>query len=222
LRWCAVFFADASRWKWSDARVGWQVRTLPGHSKSVAFSPDSKRVVSGSNCGLITIWTVNGDKVCTMQHDRCAPYCNMCVYSVAFSPDAAGKWIVSGASDNLVKIWNAKTGKEVSSYVRARCECWEDGRVCERFAQGLFWNGSKMGLFWQIRTLTGHSKLVTSVAFLAGGKQVVSGSHDALVKIWDAEIEPEVRSFARECVEGVAVVGMFCGRFAQALCWDMV
>jgi len=35
------------------------------------------------------------------------------VLSVAFSRD--GKKIVSGASDKLVKIWNAETGAEVST-----------------------------------------------------------------------------------------------------------
>ena len=34
------------------------------------------------------------------------------VYSVAFSPD--GKHIVSGATDNTVKVWDVQTGKEVS------------------------------------------------------------------------------------------------------------
>ena len=36
------------------------------------------------------------------------------VLSVAFSPD--GKHVVSGSADMLVKIWNAKTGVEVSSF----------------------------------------------------------------------------------------------------------
>ena len=35
-----------------------------------------------------------------------------CVHSVAFSAD--GKRIVSGSGDNLVKIWNAETGAEVT------------------------------------------------------------------------------------------------------------
>jgi WD40 repeat protein len=37
------------------------------------------------------------------------------VLSVAFSAD--GKRVVSGSWDNLVKIWNAETGAEVSSFV---------------------------------------------------------------------------------------------------------
>jgi WD40 repeat protein len=44
------------------------------------------------------------------------------VRSVAFSPD--GKWIVSGAEDKFVKIWNADTGAEVSSFLRSRSLRW--------------------------------------------------------------------------------------------------
>ena len=52
--------------------------------------------------------------------------CQMCtltghsgeVNSVAISPD--GKRIVSGADDDLVKIWDTDTGAEVSSFVRLR------------------------------------------------------------------------------------------------------
>ena len=38
------------------------------------------------------------------------------VTSVAFSPD--GTRVVSGSSDNLVKVWDAETGAEVSLSVR--------------------------------------------------------------------------------------------------------
>ena len=41
-------------------------------------------------------------------------------------------------------------------------------------------------------TLTGHSSMVTSVAFSADGTRVVSGSRDSLVKIWDADKGAEV------------------------------
>ena len=39
--------------------------------------------------------------------------------SVAFSRD--GKRVVSGATDKLVKIWNAETGAKVSSHA---CNWW--------------------------------------------------------------------------------------------------
>ena len=40
------------------------------------------------------------------------------VLTVAFSPN--GKRVVSGSCDRLVKIWNAETGAEVSSFVGVR------------------------------------------------------------------------------------------------------
>jgi len=37
------------------------------------------------------------------------------VHAVAFSPD--GKYVVSGAGDSLVKIWDTATGAVVSSFI---------------------------------------------------------------------------------------------------------
>jgi len=50
---------------------------------------------------------------------------------------------------------------------------------------------------WQVHSLAGHGDGVTSVAFSADGKRVVSGSSDKLVKIWDAEPGAEVISGVR-------------------------
>ena len=41
-------------------------------------------------------------------------------------------------------------------------------------------------------TLTGHSAAVNSVAYSPDGKQIVSGSDDSTVKVWDAQTGEEV------------------------------
>jgi len=67
---------------------------------------------------------------------------------------------------------------------------------------------------WQVRTLTGHSGTVCSVAFSPDGTCILSGSADKLVKIWNAETGAEVRS----SVGGRLVLWgdvLICGEFAQ-------
>ncbi|KAJ1488452.1 quinon protein alcohol dehydrogenase-like superfamily [Baffinella frigidus] len=129
-----------------------------GGVPSVAVSSDGKRVVSGSDDQLVKIWDVEtgaemlslgghtGEGIClctvdengdleldaetgeTIVHPGCPVPGHSCeVFSVAFSSD--GTRVVSGSVDGLVKIWDAATGAEVSSFVRVRCGLWCAGGV---------------------------------------------------------------------------------------------
>ena len=49
-----------------------------------------------------------------------------------------------------------------------------------------------------MRTLSGHSGWVFSVAFSPEGKRIVSGSRDMSVKTWNAETGAEVSELMRE------------------------
>jgi len=64
-----------------------------------------------------------------------------------------------------------------------------------RSAHALWRKWPEERVLWQVRSMTGHAGEVFSVAFSPGGKHFVSGSGDMLVKIWDATIGAEVRSF---------------------------
>ncbi len=78
---------------------------MTGHTnqvRSVSFSPDGLRIVSGSWDNTIKIWNAdNGSLIRTLD----APNS---VLAIAYSPD--GLRIVSGNSNATIKIWDSNNG----------------------------------------------------------------------------------------------------------------
>ncbi|MEB3357613.1 MAG: caspase family protein [Synechococcales bacterium] len=75
--------------------------TFQGHQSSVmsvAFSPDGKTIVSGSEDNTIRLWSIDGTPIGQPFQGHQAS-----VWSVAFSPD--GKTIVSGSEDKTIRLW---------------------------------------------------------------------------------------------------------------------
>ena len=91
-----------------DAKSGQELLTLKGHSHnvhSVAFSPDGKRIATGSTNGT-KVWDAkSGQELLTLKGHSDD------VNSVAFSPDGAR--IVTGGADATAKVWDAKSGQEL-------------------------------------------------------------------------------------------------------------
>jgi uncharacterized delta-60 repeat protein len=155
---------------------------------SVAFSPDGKTIVSGSDDGTIRLWNAQTGELMGQPltgHDDV-------VRSVAFSPD--GKTIASGSWDNTVRLWDAETGEPIEQPLTGHEDAvWSvafspDGKT---IASG---SSDSTVRLWDAETgesigqpLTGHEDVVMSVAFSPDGKTIASGSSDSTVRLWDVQ-----------------------------------
>ncbi len=175
--------------------------TFRGHTgrvTSVAFSPDGKRIVSGSWDQTVKVWDAGtGTEALSLKGHT--------ITSVAFSPD--GKRIASGSWDKTVKVWDAATGTETLSLKRhtgwvTSVAFSSDGKRIVSGSGGLdaqkkavqevrVWDA---GTGTETLSLKGHTSWVNSVAFSADGKRIVSGSRDNTVKVWDADTGTETLS----------------------------
>tara|TARA_B100001123_G_scaffold48600_2_gene49463 strand:- start:127 stop:3696 length:3570 start_codon:yes stop_codon:yes gene_type:complete len=171
------------------ARLSLSLAGHTGRIYCVCFSPDGKRIVSGSRDNTLKVWDAEtGKETLTLKGHTSI------VQSVSFS--ANGKWIVSGSDDKTLKIWNAQTGQEIRTLkghfdVVLSVNFSPDGK---RIVSGSFDRTLKV---WDAQTgqetlsLTGHSAIVSSVSFSPDGKRIVSGSFDRTLKVWDAQTGQE-------------------------------
>lgn len=92
---------------------GESVLTLHGHSgnaTSVTFSPDGKRIATGSEDGTVKIWDAgSGHEALTLKGHTGR------VNSVVFSSD--GGRIATGSDDRTVKVWDASNGHEALNLI---------------------------------------------------------------------------------------------------------
>ena len=179
---------EIMRW---DARSGQPLNSFfLTHKKgvtSLAFSPDGKTMLTGSDDGTARLWnSINGEPV-----GKALQLSSGSVMAVAFSPD--GRTILTGGAgeDNTARQWDTRSGKPVGKVMKhygwvIAVAFSPDGRT---ILTGCADNTARL---WDahsgqpIGKVMKHNAYVMAVAFSPDGKTLLTGSEDKGVRLWDA------------------------------------
>ena len=207
-----------------------QMGMLTGHTgtvRSVAFAPDGRSALSGSDDKTLRFWDLVADDSPVRTFTGHASY----VYSVAFAPD--GRTALSGSADKTLRLWDLANGSTIRTF-RGHTDrvTWvaisPDGRTA------LSGSSDKTLRLWDlasgrtVRTFMGHTDVILSVAFAPDGRTALSGSADKTLRLWDLANGSTARTFTghNSSVESVAFAPdgrtALSGSFDRTLrLWDL-
>jgi WD40 repeat protein len=162
--------------------------------KSIAWSPDNLKIVTGSRDKTLKVWDVETGKCLAVLFGH-----ESTVRAVAWSPD--GKRILSGSRDKTLKIWNSITYKEIrhinasDEWIRAVAWSPDSKKIVSGGddCTSKIWDANT-GEF--IQELTGHTKPVRSVAWSPDGTRLLSASDDKTLRIWNASTGKLIQKLA--------------------------
>jgi len=169
-----------SRWTFAELRLASFVECK---ATSMTEFPDTKEYVAAWCEGIVSS-SLPAKGQCSIYDGH-----SSVVMAAAFSPD--GSRIISGSSDNTLKLWDAESGNCLltlsghSDYVNTAAFSPDGSRIISGSKDNTLklWDAASGNC---LMTLSGHSNGVRAAAFSPDGSRIISGSKDNTLKLWDA------------------------------------
>lgn len=198
-----------------DATSGTRDTTLSGHTgwvSSVGWSPDGTKVVSGSVDRTARVWEAGSRNVVK----KVATWMDRALWS------SDGKHVLACEGGHTIRVWDLEAGDEVYSLTTTNVSgvAWSSDQnyIALGHHDGLI-EIRETATDRTVATLTGHTDMVSCVAFSPDQTQLLSTSRDGTARIWkvQAEAESEVLPHGQWVQSGAWSPD---GTIVATACWD--
>lgn len=174
-----------------DRRSFQVIERYVGHTEeitSLAVTPDSRRVITGSRDAALRVWDLEtgAEQHILAGHEQY-------IYSVAVSPD--GRLAASASSDRTVKVWDLATGACVHTLAGHKFDVYclaftPDGRGLVTGSQDETVRCWDIDRGIELACLRGHTEQVRALVVTPDGRRAISASNDRSLCIWDLSVKP--------------------------------
>ena len=183
-------------------RVGEPLQHHQGKAEIVVFSPDRRWVACKLDYDTIHIWNVstqqplkNSPLVCQKRPSVSDESSYYSICRIAFSPD--GQLVAAGDDDGNIHLWNMLTGEQLNA--PHRVTRYMEIELCFAFSPDSLHiassSANSTAKVWNIASrrtifLLGDSEndeWSEAIAYLPGGKIIVTGLTGHSIRLWDAE-----------------------------------